>query len=64
MARVPANVSGDLVRVALMEARLAGLTTRQLVTATELSAYQGRSAQPHRRLIRRAFGNAGTAANK
>lgn len=43
MGRVPANVSGDLVRVALMEARPAGLTTRQLVTATELSAYQVQS---------------------
>ncbi|PRX18433.1 hypothetical protein CLV67_113270 [Actinoplanes italicus] len=43
MGRVPANVSGDLVRVALMEARPAGLTTRQLITATELSAYQVQS---------------------
>ena len=43
MTRVPANVSGDLVRVALMEARPAGLTTRQLVVATELSAYQVQS---------------------
>jgi hypothetical protein len=43
MGRVPANVSGDLVRVALMEARPAGLSTRQLVAATELSAYQVQS---------------------
>lgn len=43
MGRVPANVTGDLVRVALMEARPPGLTARQLVTATELSAYQVQS---------------------
>jgi hypothetical protein len=43
MSRLPANVFGDLVRVALMEARPAGLTTRQLVTATELSPYQVQS---------------------
>lgn len=40
---LPPNVSGDAVRVALMEARPAGLTTRQLVTATEMSAYQVQS---------------------
>lgn len=43
MRRIPANVSGDLVRVALMEARPAGLTGRQLATATELSPYQVQS---------------------
>jgi hypothetical protein len=43
MSRIPANVTGDLVRVALMEARPAGLSTRQLVTATEMSAYQVQS---------------------
>jgi hypothetical protein len=43
MSRLPANVFGDLVRVASMEARPAGLTTRQLVTATELSPYQVQS---------------------
>jgi hypothetical protein len=40
--RVPANVCGEKVRIALMEARPAGLTLRQLVSATRLSAYQVR----------------------
>lgn len=38
-----------LVRGALMEARPAGLSTRQLVSATEMSAYQ---AQPGLRFLR------------
>ncbi|WP_207944398.1 hypothetical protein [Actinomadura rubrisoli] len=37
--RVPANVCGERVRVTLMEARPAGLTTKQLMVATGLSEY-------------------------
>jgi hypothetical protein len=37
-----ANVCGDQVRLALLEARPAGLTARQLVGATKLSLYQVR----------------------
>ncbi|MGW6753129.1 hypothetical protein [Streptomyces sp. NPDC055006] len=39
-ARPLAEHYGDLVRVALMEARPAGLQTRQLITATRLTKYQ------------------------
>ncbi|MFC9976721.1 hypothetical protein ACFVH6_38060 [Spirillospora sp. NPDC127200] len=37
--RVPKHVCGERVRVALMEARPAGLTTKQLMVATGLSEY-------------------------
>jgi hypothetical protein len=37
-----ANVCGERVRLALMEARPAGLSTRQLVAATALNLYQVR----------------------
>ncbi len=37
-----ANVCGDQVRLALLEARPAGLTAQQLVAATGLSLYQVR----------------------
>ncbi|MGK5556223.1 hypothetical protein ACSNOI_31865 [Actinomadura kijaniata] len=37
--RIAESVCGERVRVALMEARPAGLTTKQLVTATGLSEY-------------------------
>jgi hypothetical protein len=43
MSRIPANVARDLDRVALMSARPAGLSTRQLVSSTEMSAYQVQS---------------------
>ncbi|WP_223168222.1 hypothetical protein [Nonomuraea sp. SYSU D8015] len=38
-ARLPANVCGERVRVALMEARPAGLTLKQLAIATGMSVY-------------------------
>jgi hypothetical protein len=41
-SRLEANVSGEQVRMALMEARPAGLTFKQLVLATDLSAYHVR----------------------
>ncbi|MEV4064683.1 hypothetical protein [Nonomuraea dietziae] len=37
--RIPVNVCGEQVRITLMEARPAALTTRQLMIATGLSAY-------------------------
>lgn len=37
--RLSANVCGEQVRIALMEARPAGLTLAQLVIATGLSTY-------------------------
>lgn len=40
--RLPRNVCGERVRIALMEARPAGLTLKQLVSATRLSPYQVR----------------------
>jgi len=40
--RLPKNVCGERVRIALVEARPAGLSLRQLVAATGLSAYQVR----------------------
>jgi hypothetical protein len=39
-SRLPKNVCGERVRIALVEARPAGLTLKQLVAATGLSAYQ------------------------
>jgi hypothetical protein len=40
--RLPASVCGERVRVALMEARPAGFSTKQLMVATGLSAYDVR----------------------
>ncbi|NRQ31837.1 hypothetical protein HII36_08285 [Nonomuraea sp. NN258] len=46
-----ANVRGDQVRLAPLEARPAGLTARQLVGATELSLYQARKGILHIREV-------------
>jgi hypothetical protein len=51
LKRLAANVCGERVRVALMEARPAGLTTRQLVAATTLNLYQVRKGLLHIREV-------------
>jgi hypothetical protein len=40
MRGIPKNVKGERVRLALLEARPAGLSTKQLITVTELTGSQ------------------------